>query len=174
MGTKLNLASGTALFEGNGWLNLDVVPKWPSADKGCDIVWDARKDKLPFGDNSVEEVYAGFLLLHLTRRHHIPVLSEIYRVLAPGAIFRIVEVDMPVVMQRFIAEPFNPQLSDLIWGEQGSFHGDPLEEFDKHCQGHTRESLQALLSDSGFGSFEYGVNSNPDVFWEFHIKCHRH
>ena len=68
---KLNLASGTDL-KPSPWVNLDIVPRWPNTDRGCDVVWDARKDKIPFADNSVDEVYASYLLLHLAPRFHAP------------------------------------------------------------------------------------------------------
>jgi len=171
MPIRLNLACGTSYFEGDGWKNLDVVPKWPCAERSCDIVWDARKDKLPFADATVDEVYAGFLLLHLAPKYHAPLLDDIRRVMIPGARFRIVEVDMPEVMKRYIENPFDTMLSELIWGEQGTMHGDLYEQYDKHCQGFTPATLQTLLAAHGFHGFSFGRNSNPGVFWEFTLTC---
>lgn len=115
---KLNLASGTDLRNAP-WINLDVVSRWPNTIKGCDIIWDARKDKIPFADNSIDEIYAGYLLLHLAPRFHEQVLAEIWRVLSPNGILVIGEVDMREVMIRYLNNPFDPNFSDLIWGEQG-------------------------------------------------------
>src|SRR5450631_2524408 len=58
---RLNLASGTDLRSGDGWVNLDVVPRWPGTARGCEVIWDATRDRIPFPDGSVDEVYAGYL-----------------------------------------------------------------------------------------------------------------
>lgn len=166
---RLNLASGTDLRD--GWVNLDVVPKWPSASRGCDVVWDARKDAIPFPDDSAEEIYAGYLLMHLAPHYHAPVLAEIRRVLAPGGVLMVGEVDMDVVMRRFLESPSDPRLAELIWGEQGSFHGDGLADFDKHCHGFTSASLQDLLARSGFGGFGRARIHAAAVFYELTLTC---
>lgn len=170
---RLNLACGTTHFTGGGWINLDVVKKWPNSDFECDVLWDARTDTLPYQDVSVIEVYAGFLMLHLPPKYHDRIMTDIHRVMAPGGLLHVVEVDMVEVMSRFIRDPSNPMLSELIWGEQGSFHGDPYEQFDKHCQGFTRETMQKLLEKYGYSHFSFRMNTNPSVFWEFHIDCYK-
>lgn len=166
---RLNLASGTDLRD--GWLNLDIVPKWPIAARGCDVVWDARKDRIPFADGSVDEVYAGYLLLHLAPCYHGFVLEEIRRVLKPGGLARFGEVDMEIVMGRFLKNPLDPHAAELIWGEQGNVHGSDLAEFDKHCHGFTEESLRATLYIAGFKDFRRVSIHSPDVFYELTIEC---
>lgn len=166
---KLNLASGTDIKP--GWVNLDIVAKWPCAQKGCDVIWDARKDKIPFPDNSAEEIYAGYLLLHLAPKYHSAVLSDIHRVLSPGGVFTVGEVDMEVVMRMYLENPFDNRCSELIWGEQGSLHGDDLAEFDKHCQGFTESSLRKILSDSGFTDFQRIRIHCAEVFYELTLNC---
>lgn len=173
MTLRLNLASGTDLKEGNGWVNLDIVPKWPMAPRGCDVVWDARKDKIPFGDGSVAEVYAGYLLLHLAPMYHSPVLAEIRRVLKPGAIFVVGEVDMPKVMQRWLVNPDDARAAELIWGEQGIEHGADLAAFDKHCCGFSETSLRARLRLAGFDVQARTNIHHPDVWWELTLQCRR-
>src|SRR5262249_50029342 len=96
---RLNLACGTDIRD--GWVNLDVVKKWPLARRGCDILWDARTDKIPYPDGSAEEVYAGYLLLHLAPHHHLRVLEDVWRVLRPGGRLVVGEVDMREVMRRW-------------------------------------------------------------------------
>lgn len=161
---RLNLASGTDIRD--GWINMDVVPRWPSASRGCDIIWDARTDPLPFVDNSVDEVYAGYLLLHLAPHYHARALEEIRRVLKPGAPVRFGEVDMQLVMQRFIATPWDPRLAELIWGEQGDFHGIGLADFDKHCHGFTEHTLRITLLKAGFDIIERSKIHSDDVWYE--------
>ncbi len=168
---KLNLACGTDIRD--GWVNLDVVPSWPVAVRGCDVIWDARKDKIPFPDDSAEEIYAGYLLLHLSPAYHKPVLEEIKRVLSPSGSLMVGEVDMAIVMSKWLADPQDARLSELIWGEQGSFHGDSLVEFDKHCCGFTETSLTELLASYGFSSIQRTNIHHPDVFYELTLVCRK-
>lgn len=150
---KLNLACGTDVKD-PPWVNLDVVQKWPGAPRPCDVVWDARKDPIPFPDDSADEIYAGYLLLHLAPRFHRSVLADVRRVAVPDARIVFGEVDFDVVFQDFLKNPFDPRTSELIWGEQGNRPGDePFEAFDKHCQGFNERSLRHLLRESGFGDF---------------------
>lgn len=172
---KLNLAAGTDL-KPYPWINLDIVPRWPNTTRGCDIIWDARKDKIPFGDNSVDEIYAGYLLLHLAPSYHSAVLAEIHRVLmpAPHGVAVFGEVDMRKVMAKYLETPHEPYLSDLIWGEQGVRPDWPAEaqalaDYDKHCQGFTEETLKATLTKAGFGNFT--PRRLHAVFYELTIAC---
>ncbi len=146
---KLNLASGTDIRD--GWVNLDVVPRWPNTRRGCDLIWDARKDFIPFANNTAEEIYAGYLLLHLAPRFHVPVLKEIHRVLSPTGTLMVGEVDMEIVFDQWLTRPHDPRLAELIWGEQGNEFGDDLSQYDKHCHGFTEATLRELLRSEGFG-----------------------
>ena len=164
---RLNLASGTDIKD--GWVNLDIVPKWPAAKRGCDMIWDARKDAIPFGDNSVDEIYAGYLLLHLAPYYHKPVLAEIRRVLAPTGILTVGEVDMEIVLERYLDDPSDKRYSELIWGEQAA----EFAEFDKHCQGFTEQTLRELLCDNGFKDFKRINIHCAGVFYELTIQCRK-
>lgn len=173
---KLNLASGTDLRE--GWVNLDIVPRWPNTKRGCDVIWDARKDKIPFPDNSAEEIYAGYLLLHIAPIYHKPVLAEIHRVLSPSGDLLFREVDMEVVFPMFLQKPNDVRLAELIWGEQGQpGSARPGEgwnehaEFDKHCHGFTRATLTRLLEETGFTSFDARPKQE---FYDLWLSCRKH
>ncbi len=151
---RINLACGTDVRD--GWVNYDVVKKWPLARRACDVIWDARTDKLPIPDSVVDEVYAGTLFLHLGPQHHERVLADIHRVMKPGGLLVVGEVDMAVLLPRWLENPGDPYLSGLVWGEQGQLPGGrvpeqaALADFDKHCQGFTETSLRALLARGGF------------------------
>lgn len=168
---KLNLASGTDIKD-PPWQNLDVVPRWPDARRGCDVVWDARTDPIPHPDTSVDEIYAGYLLLHLAPRFHAPVLKEIRRVLKPGAPVVFGEVDMETVLRRWLADPLDARLAELVWGEQGNLPGTAgLGDYDKHCHGFTESSLRHVLGEAGFGGFErVWLHA---VFYELSLRCYR-
>lgn len=164
---KLNLASGADIKD--GWVNFDIVPKWPGVRRGCDVVWDARKDRIPFPDGSAEEIYAGYLLLHLAPMYHPGVLREIWRVLSPEGILRIGEVDMEVAMKRWIDNPTDD--GGLIWGEQGWLGGEAFSSYDKHCKGFTERSLCDLLTKHGFKDFRRVRIHNELVWYELTIEC---
>lgn len=164
---KLNLASGTDLRE--GWVNLDVVAKWPNTQRGCDVIWDARKDPIPFPDDSAEQIYAGYLFLHLAPRFHTDVMMEIRRVLSPVGTLMVGEVDMDQVMKRWLDDPFSEREAELIWGEQGNEFGDDLAQYDKHCHGFTQQSLTRFLTNFGFVAIER--TWIHQVYYELTLTC---
>lgn len=170
MGLMLNLASGTDI-KPKPWINMDIV-SWPGVQPP-DLYWDARKDKIPFPDGSVSVVYAGYLLLHLAPAHHEPVLSDIYRVLEPGGTFLCGEVDFDVVLPRWMANPDDRQLSELIWGEQGErAHGTEYADYDKHCWGYNWSKLTRTLERFGFRDMRrVWIHRQPDVFYEMTAEC---
>lgn len=170
---RLNLASGTNILRGDGWLNLDIVA-WPGAVAPPDIIWDARTDVIPFPDRTVDEVYAGYLLLHLAPNFHDFVMREISRALIPGGRLVVGEVDFSIVMPRWLANPEDVRLSELIWGEQGiPAHGLDYADYDKHCWGFTAEKLRHVLERHGFESINRIAIHHPDVFWELTLECRK-
>jgi ubiquinone/menaquinone biosynthesis C-methylase UbiE len=173
---RLNLASGTDLKSGDGWVNLDVVPRWPLATRGCDVIWDARKDRIPYPDASAAEVYAGYLFLHLAPHHHTRVLADIRRVLMPGGRLVVGEVEMDTVLARWILNPTDARLAELIWGEQGELPNANeeqrrLAEFDKHCHGYTEKTLREFLARGGFANARRIRVHSEAVWYELTLEA---
>jgi ubiquinone/menaquinone biosynthesis C-methylase UbiE len=174
---KFNLACGTDVRD--GWINCDVVHKWPLADRPCDVIWDARTDCIPFPDGSADEVYAGYLLLHLSPHHHDRVLRDIHRVLKPGGVFTCGEVDMREVISRWLMNPRDARLSELIWGEQGTLSPEQeaqlgpggvaeqrrLMDYDKHCHGYVEETLREALRQAGVTQAAQRVRIHAEEVW---------
>lgn len=168
---KLNLASGTDLRP-HPWVNLDIVHKWPLASRSCDVIWDARKDRIPYPDNSVDEIYAGYLLLHLSPVYHKQVLAEIYRVAMPGCPVVFGEVDMNIVMRRWLDNPNDQGVSWLIWGEQGeAAHGTEYLDYDSHRWGFTESKLRNVLTEAGFRSLQRIQIHASGVYYELTMSC---
>ena len=71
---KLNIGSGSDVR--GGWINLDRTNQ-----PGIDVVHDIEDLPLPFEDNSFDVVECRDILEHVD---YIPVLKDIYRILAPG------------------------------------------------------------------------------------------
>lgn len=74
----MNLELG-AFEKRDGWITLDLHPD-------SDIRHDLLKP-LPFGDNSVDQIYTSHLLEHFFFADIIKILKECYRVLVPNGVF---------------------------------------------------------------------------------------
>jgi ubiquinone/menaquinone biosynthesis C-methylase UbiE len=165
---KLNLASGADLDP--NWLNLDAVARWPNTQTGCDIIWDARKNKIPFADNTVDAIKTGELFLHIPKIYHELVLADIFRVLKPGAQFLVNDINMEWTMQEWLKNPSDKGLAKLIWG----CHHDDWTDYDRHCNGFTPESLKQMLEDAGFIDLQRVTIHNPEVtLYELTYLCRK-
>jgi len=74
---KLDIGGG--IYPKEGFTNIDILDC-------ADITLDLEKDKLPFGDESVDEVYSSHAFEHI--KYNL-VLSEILRVLKTGCRFEL-------------------------------------------------------------------------------------
>jgi SAM-dependent methyltransferase len=84
MAMKIDIGGG--LKRNDGFIVLDI-----DVNANPDYVVDLEKDRLPFDDNSVDEVRAWHVLEHIGPGY-FHLLQEIYRVCKPGA---IVDVRVP-------------------------------------------------------------------------------
>ena len=131
---KINLGSGYKRID--GFLNIDDDPL-VKPDFLCNI----EKDKLPFEDNSVEEIRAHHILEHIGAGF-IPLMQELYRVAKHGCILDI------VVPHHF----------------HDNFYSDPTHcrpitvgGMYMFCQKTNKEHIEAYGSSSGMG-LKYNVN----------------
>lgn len=166
---RLNLASGTDIRD--GWVNVDAVA-WPSARRPPDAYWQAGQ-RLPFGDETADEVYAGYLFLHVEPLLHKSLLADIRRVMKPGAFLTVGEVDMAKLLPRWLDNPSDAYLSGLIWGEQGKDLGTDLARWDKHNQGFTEASLRAFIVSGGFPEPARINIHSPDVWYELTLETRK-
>jgi predicted SAM-dependent methyltransferase len=98
---KLNLGCGSQLLE--GYLNCDLYN--PLAELKCDA------KKLPFDDNSIEEIYSFHLIEHFDFHEAFVVLKEWYRVLQEGGKLYIETPDLLGTCKRFINSEYNDQVN---------------------------------------------------------------
>jgi ubiquinone/menaquinone biosynthesis C-methylase UbiE len=168
---RVNLASGTDIR--SGWVNVDIC-QWPGYPPP-DVYWDARTDRLPFPDGTVDEVVAGYLLLHVAPRHHDRLLNDIYRIMKPGGRLEIGEVDMRLALERWLTDPDDPSANDMIWGEQGNQRENwaHLEEYDKHRCGYDEAKLRRKLEQHGFGGFRRYKQHSEAVWYEMSVEVHK-
>lgn len=78
---------GCGRFKKDGFIGIDILPI-----PGVDYVVDLRKERLPFADNSVDEVFTHHFLEHLGIEDVVKMMEEIHRVCVRGA---KVEIHVP-------------------------------------------------------------------------------
>lgn len=172
MAIRLNCASGTDLRPAeDGWVNMDVVKRWPTNARDCDLVWDARTDKIPYGDSTVDEICAGYLLTHVSYRHHAPLVREMHRVLKPGGKLVVDEVDMATACRRWLSNPRDLDAIHILHGEVGTTHGEQFEEYDAHRSALTTSTLYDLLTKAGFRGVTRVQTHAPVVWYALTVTC---
>jgi len=93
-GRRLNLGSGAAPMQ--FWMNLDESEEWPAEIH-------AHVPPLPFDDESLDDIYCGHLIEHLTRDEARELVAECYRILTPGGRLGVLVPDTREIMKRYLA-----------------------------------------------------------------------
>ena len=155
-GLKLHIGCGKGHLA--DWINIDVYP----APLALNILRG-----LPFADGAATHVFVSHLLEHLFYPRDVrPFLAELYRVLAPGGVARIVVPDIEQCIAAYAGRdatffasrretwpwwPENPtRLEDfLAYAGAGP---EPAYLFESHKYGYDFETLQHVLQEAGFTS----------------------
>jgi predicted SAM-dependent methyltransferase len=137
---KLNLGCGDLIMD--GWVNIDLYA--PKADLKCDIA------KLPYGPDTVDEMYSCHTLEHFDYFEGFDVLKEWHRVLRPGGILKIETPDLLLSCKEF------PQASeyDKINKFYPHFYGLPWLPGGAHKFLYTESQLRWTLEKVGFRNME--------------------
>ncbi len=167
---KLHVGCGKGQLA--GWINIDVHP----APLALNVLRG-----LPFSAGAASYVFVSHLLEHLYFPRDVkPFLAEVWRVLAPGGVVRIVVPDIEKCIaaythndREFFASrretwpwwPSNPtRLEDfLAYAGAGP---EPAFLFESHKYGYDFETLQRVLSDAGFGEViqsTYMASAHPEL-----------
>lgn len=133
---KLEIGSGTKPKE--GYLHFDIR----DIDQ-TDIVGDARK--LPFEDNSFQEVFSRFFLEHLPRSDAKIVLNEIYRVLENKGKIEIIVPNLAYFAKLYLEESGQKK----EWALNKIYGFEKYVE-DHHFFGYDEETLTKYLTEAGF------------------------
>ena len=131
---KINLGSGYKRID--GFLNVDDDPL-VSPDFLCNI----EKEKLPFDDNSVEEIRAHHIFEHIGAGF-IPLMQEIYRVSKHDAILDI------LVPHHF---------HDNYYSDPTHCRPITVGGMYMFCQKTNKEHIEMYGSNSGIG-LKYNIN----------------
>ena len=147
--TRVNIGCGEHPLR--DWCNIDA-----SSNAVCDYL--ANVPPIPYEDGSLEEVYAGHFLEHLTQDEADEFLEECYRVLQIDGKLGIVVPDTREVMKRFLDPASNARI-EFPRGEWHDLHD--LNEVCKfflystaqeshHKWSYDEKTLSALLMKHGF------------------------
>lgn len=116
---RLNLGCGDKILD--GFVNVDLAENW--SGRSPDVVADITQ-RLPFNDNSIDEIHAYHVLEHIDRWKVPECLRDWVRVLRPGG--RLI-LELPCLdkilslYQYFNGRDENPPERLTLWG----LYGDP-------------------------------------------------
>lgn len=92
---NLNIGSGSYVIE--GFKSLDILSEnyYPDESVFHDerIKYDIRKDTIPFGNETVDNIYISHVIEHIETQHVKKFLTESLRVLKPKGVLRIATPD---------------------------------------------------------------------------------
>lgn len=210
---KLNLCSGPNVF-GSPWINFDRVDQrdyirimrdeyrspemratlpenqrrlaeYLGAGGKIDFrVHDVRSPLAMFADGTVDAIYLGQCVEHMTRTYELPnLLHECYELLRPGGRIRITTPDLDILLDAYRLgrmHQFNDeqpayyakaapadQLAFLMFGAGG---GDcSWDNYEGHFHCYTRGTIATVLTEAGFvGPYEFGA---PSEAFEGVVDC---
>jgi SAM-dependent methyltransferase len=152
----LQLHIGSGPYHLEGWINLDIFP----AQLSTNVLWG-----LPFTDGQCRAVFLSHLLEHLFYpTDAMGLLNEVYRILEPGGVVRIVVPDIEQCLRAYQSnnhEFFEKRVEHWGAGDDNatrlehflSYAGagpDPAWLFEAHKFGYDFETLQRALQRAGF------------------------
>jgi predicted SAM-dependent methyltransferase len=171
-GLKLHIGSGK--YHIDSWLDIDIYPgrvpdqSFPSGEKlkqfGLDIKWG-----LPFRDASASYVFSSHILEHFYYPGEaLFVLGEIYRVLEPGGVVRLVVPDIEQCIMAYVnndREFYSGRSETWTWWSKRHTRLDdfldyagagvePTSLLSSHKYGYDFETLQYLLEQTKFTHIE--------------------
>lgn len=107
-------------------------------------MWD-----LPYGDETVDEVYSSHALEHIAKARVVPTLLEWRRVLKPDGLLIVRVPDLVWCCEQWLAHQTNDWWMDVLFGNQE-------HEGEFHKTGFTAGIMQCYLREAGFaGPIEY-------------------
>ncbi len=140
---KLNLGCGSNKID--GFVNIDT-------ELSCkpDLVHNFVCNRLPYKDNTVDEIICFHTIEHIQKRFHKQVLNEIWRVLKPSGNFVI---SYPEFIRCVDNWRRNYKGKREFW--EATIFGRQLYESDFHVCIMYTPIFVSLLKDCGFSSIEW-------------------
>lgn len=182
----LNLGCGLSIAP--GWINIDNSPnarlarypwvRWTLwklgilSDLHYAVNWSASiqtydlKKKLPYEDSSVDYVYTSHFLEHLAFDDSQRLMSEVFRILKPGGIVRVIVPDLALGARQYVAAiEAKPDDANAANEFIGWLQLNRPGLRDPHLWMYDAASLSAMLNQIGFSDVvvcEYRKGRVPD------------
>ncbi|MDO8640930.1 MAG: glycosyltransferase [Nitrosarchaeum sp.] len=146
---KLNLGCGNRKAE--GYIGVDIFP-----GKFVDEIFSIIK--IPYKDNTIDEVYSEHSLEHLAFYDAEDALKEWYRVLKIGGKMILKIPDLEICCANYVNVPakYNEVrdkakqwFRNCIYGIQRSLNGEPREA-QIHKSGYSKDEIRKLVESVGF------------------------
>ena len=143
---KLNVGCGSNKIK--GYINID-------GEASCkpDLILDITRKKLPYEDNSINEIVMFHCLEHISKRFHSKVLLEFARVLKQGGSLIVSYPNFWECAQRWYANTYGER---TFW--EATIYGRQLYPGDSHVCIVDPDELTELLCSCGFD----GVYNFPE------------
>ncbi len=149
---KLNLGCGTDIRD--GYLNVDVIKSM-----GVDVVCDISQ-KLPFKNNSIDEIIAQDILEHFTREQLIYTLREMSRVLKVESKLFIRIPNIDAIFDQFAQDSDTRNL--FLYGDTSQ-----TGIWGVHKAGYTKKVFVTLCKLNNFELLKF---NESDTNFEFEFK----
>jgi predicted SAM-dependent methyltransferase len=182
----LNLGCGLSIAQ--GWINIDNSPnarlarypwiRWTLwklgilSDRLYSVGWSDSiqtydlKQALPYKDSLVDYVYTSHFLEHLELKDSQRLMSEVFRILKPGGIVRVVIPDLALGARQYVAAiEANPDDANAAHEFVDWLQLNRPGLRDPHLWMYDAASLSAMLNQVGFSDVvvcEYRKGRVPD------------
>lgn len=185
---KVALNLGCGLSIAPGWINIDNSPnarlarypwlRWTLwklgilSDRHYSVEWSDSiksydlKKRLPYEDASVDYVYTSHFLEHLERTDSRRLMSEVFRILKPGGLVRVVVPDLALGARQYVAAiEADPDDANAANEFMDWLQLNRPELRDPHLWMYDAGSLARMLSEVGFADVvvcQYKKGRVPD------------
>ncbi len=151
---RLNLGCGESKLE--DFVNIDMVK---TNDVMPDLVLDVRKERFPYEDESVDDVWMLHSIEHIERYYWNHLFQEVYRVLKPNGVFLLSYPEFGECAKRFIENKDNNRIfySHTLYGRQ-------LWDSDYHVVPMHSSWLKEQLEPYGFYRIYYQPESEQEPY----------
>ncbi|KKS06202.1 MAG: Methyltransferase type 11 [Parcubacteria group bacterium GW2011_GWB1_41_4] len=154
----LNLGCGS-IFSSE-WNNLDLY-------HSKDVVYHDLNRGIPYADNTFDAVYSSHVLEHFSREKGGFLIKEIFRVLKPGGLVRLVLPDLEGITKEYLKnlENYHKEPIEQNWQR---YYWSLLELYDQTTRKVSGGEMLKTLRQGDVG-WEYIASRVGDEFYDFKI-----
>lgn len=141
----LNIGCGSTFHP--AWTNVDLASASPHVQ-----VHDIRSG-LPYSSESFDACYHSHVLEHVTREQAERLISECFRVLAPGGVLRVAVPDLEVIARNYLRSL--ERASAVEPGAEHDYDWTMLELYDQTVRSKSGGGMVAYLMDPAIPNREF-------------------